>query len=209
MESICYRHSPQKKQESELGLPALAPLNLWFPFKPYPKSAAIILGIADFYLLIEAVKSYQEQFYSPNGNELFHHIRLGFDTNLSNNYQGSKGIKHTQRPGLGGCLVGPGQRSGLGRQSRADEVRSYFLFAFGGNEESPRLLPGNRAQSVHTFIKVKVLNGSEVLLGTPSVAILGWTVSSSLTISKRHPMKNPQESQPLQCFLLFSEEKLF
>lgn len=51
---------PLEKQESERGLLALAPLNLWFPFKPYPKSATIILGIADFYLLIEAVKSYQE-----------------------------------------------------------------------------------------------------------------------------------------------------
>lgn len=61
MESICYRQTfPLEKQESAPGLPALAPVNLWLPSKPYSRSATIALSIADFYLLIEAVKSFQE-----------------------------------------------------------------------------------------------------------------------------------------------------
>lgn len=127
---------------------------------------------------------------------------LGFDTNLSNNYQGSEGIKHPQCPGLCGCLAGPGRRSGLGWESRVVEIRRYLLSAFCGNEESPHILPRNKTESVRAFMRSKALHGGEVSLRLPSMADPVRNMSSRLLLQFRkgvlyeNPMRMPASQVP-------------
>lgn len=104
---------PLEKQESEAWPPGPGAAAAAASSQPHPEPPAPTLHIAHVCLLTKAVKSYQEQLHSPNGNELFHHTSLGFDMNLSNNYQGSKGIKHPQCPGLCSCLA-EAQGEGVG-----------------------------------------------------------------------------------------------
>lgn len=75
-----------EKQESEAWPPSPGAAAAAVSTQPHPESPAPTLCIAQVYLLTKAVKSYQEELHSPNGNELFHHTSLAFDMNLSNNY---------------------------------------------------------------------------------------------------------------------------
>lgn len=82
------------------------------------------------------------------------------------------------------------------------EIRRNLLSAFCGNEESPHILPRNKTESVRAFMRSKALDGGEVSLRMPSMAVPVRNMSSCLVLQFRkgvlyeNPMRMPSSQVP-------------